>query len=453
VPNSPYRAPYQRGTFAHRLGKTTDVHVLQRNSQSAYFKARNPDGFQHDLGAQDVFLDNLGIACFEQLDGDLLPKYLDEVERSLVNWERTREWVLPDPPWTGKYIDAKRRANAAAGEPRPRLRLLEEGALAPPKARPDIESEEELRRSRSWPRNLGELFGLDPDHPPARGSSRPFQRREHGLILPEEFVTPVSSVRLLPIKHCTPDLPARVGVSDRDLDIYQETREARDQGSLATCVSFATTFAIEVAARRASLAGLPQLSPAWLHLSTGTIADGGRTLRDIIRCVEKDGLPCSEMCLPYAELEEGRVTKFEDITEAAHEDHSQIEGSFDAPICFPIPRGDIGLMKTLLAAGWVLLLGTAIHDDFQRPGPMALGLPLLPLVGARRVAAHAWCVFGYDHTDGALNWKYQGRFIALNSWGPSAHLDSPYGPGTISLPFSYVWQHGIEAYAIRFPRQ
>jgi hypothetical protein len=40
--------------------------------------------------------------------------------------------------------------------------------------------------------------------------------------------------------------------------------------------------------------------------------------------------------------------------------------------------------------------------------------------------------------------------VALHSWGAARTRLSPYGPGTISLPFSFVALEGIEAVAVRF---
>jgi hypothetical protein len=208
-------------------------------------------------------------------------------------------------------------------------------------------------------------------------------------------------------------------------------------------------FAIEMAASRAGVP-LPTLSAAWLHLSTGDARPEGRDLTTLIERAERD-LPCAEEVLPYAELEEGRVSTFADLDEEARTNSRSITEEFGIPECIRVPPDDIAMMKTLLAAGWVMLLATTVDEHFQRDAPMALGLPLLPLPGARRIGGHAWCVLGYEHTDGALNWKYQGHFVALNSWGLLAHHESPYGPGTISLPFSYVWQHALEAFALRFP--
>jgi hypothetical protein len=57
---------------------------------------------------------------------------------------------------------------------------------------------------------------------------------------------------------------------------------------------------------------------------------------------------------------------------------------------------------------------------------------------------------GYDHIDGNQFWKYQGQFLALNSWGEEFPLRQPFGCGGVAIPFAYFLTEGIEAYAIRF---
>ena len=79
------------------------------------------------------------------------------------------------------------------------------------------------------------------------------------------------------------------------------------------------------------------------------------------------------------------------------------------------------------------------------------GLPLCPLPNTPRGNdGHAWVLFGYDHVDGNSQWKYQGRFLTLNSWGHNWPMISPHGPGVCSLPFAFLLTEGIEAFAIRF---
>jgi hypothetical protein len=64
---------------------------------------------------------------------------------------------------------------------------------------------------------------------------------------------------------------------------------------------------------------------------------------------------------------------------------------------------------------------------------------------------HAWLLVGYDHVDGNPQWRYQGRFIALNSMGPLPANDTLAGLSLCSIPFSFFLTEAIQAYALRFP--
>ena len=267
-----------------------------------------------------------------------------------------------------------------------------------------------------------------------------------GLELPEEFRVPVESLRLVSPLHSTPDLPPRVRPK---LSMLQEVLHGRDQGELPTCGSFATVFALEVASRNAALRTF-RLSPAWLHLSSGA-REEHRTLQRLLEVVS-DTLPCREGSAPYAELLSGELGDRNQFGARVGEDSRTVNESWGPPRIRTLDRENISLMKTLLAAGWVLIAATRITENFfRRPFAMSHGLALQPLLGEAPAGGHGWCIVGYDHVDGgASHWKYQGRFIALSSWGTNEHPNSPYVPGIVSLPFSFVLQEAFEVVAIRF---
>ena len=79
-----------------------------------------------------------------------------------------------------------------------------------------------------------------------------------------------------------------------------------------------------------------------------------------------------------------------------------------------------------------------------------------PLIGQQRRGGHAWVLVGYDHVDGNNQWKYQGRFVALNSWGKGWPAKPMRQAGLCHIPFSMLLTEGIHdknapgAYAIRF---
>jgi hypothetical protein len=97
----------------------------------------------------------------------------------------------------------------------------------------------------------------------------------------------------------------------------------------------------------------------------------------------------------------------------------------------------------------VVVLATTLTEAFRDNGLEYFGLPLVPISGQQRLEhGHAWLLVGYDHLDGNDKWKYQGHFIALNSWGPSAHKEHYCGAGVCSIPFAMLLTEGIEAFAL-----
>ena len=59
---------------------------------------------------------------------------------------------------------------------------------------------------------------------------------------------------------------------------------------------------------------------------------------------------------------------------------------------------------------------------------------------------------GYDHVDGNKQWKYQGRFLAMNSWGENFPRTPVMGKGLVSLPFGLFLTEGVSVLALRFAK-
>ena len=59
---NPYSLSFPRRKFLDPFLShgTSFVHPLKRSAFLSYFQAKNHDGYHHDLGTQDVFLDNFG---------------------------------------------------------------------------------------------------------------------------------------------------------------------------------------------------------------------------------------------------------------------------------------------------------------------------------------------------------------------------------------------------------
>lgn len=501
---SPNVRPRQRARFADEFNEVPYVHIRQRWGNAGYFQARNPDGWNHDLGAQDAFLDNLGIVVRQQIDGTPWgPQYLYTVGFMLRRWALASSLVVHRRPWWGTHFNSGRR-RAASGEPRSLFRLLPEdwtrltrveleslGAWDMERSGhrevPDDSGDLHLFRDREYREPWRELaLGRSDGEGLARWRSyqdwsdeawaqlfeEPFDRGAiapeelgsipegiaFGALWPDEMRMPVAELRLLHPRHSTPDLPPRVGVTDRDRELYDVILVGRFQAALPTCVAHAVCSGLEVALHRARPhVREVQFSPAHLHMRTGSSIGAGRWIRDAIGFLRDSGLPCKEESLPHQELlEPGFDPNSESIVQLQLDlEGGYLETQFGRPLTRELDVRDVSTIKAHLAAGWVVIVSTRITSGFMdrlRSRTIRdLGLLLSPLPGEAFRDAHAWCLVGYDHVDGATNWKYQGRFVLLNSWGVCLGKDSPYGRGTATMPFAFLLTEGIEAFALRFP--
>lgn len=303
----------------------------------------------------------MGIVFREQLTGegaDRAARYVADVGWLLHGpWEATRRRVLCQRPWWGEYINGRRR-KAAAAEPRPRLRLMADSAGSTGQDGFELDSLSVRPSESGWPGRIDDFFV-----PIGPGERQlivdPHDVRPLGLVLPDHLRGPVGETRLLPVPHCTPDLPPRVGVDEDDRETYTAVLDGRDQKTLPTCAGFAAVFALEVAARRADLQALPRLSPAWLHLATGDASREGRALREIVDCLRRRGVPCSEDALPYQRLRNGSLARFADLSADIHRDQATLARLCPSPEIVPVPHDDVFALKALLAAGWWCSLGRA----------------------------------------------------------------------------------------------
>lgn len=460
---NPNRRPFPRGRMLDRCGGSS-VHRFLRFANERYYQHRNVRGWSHDLGAEDLFLDDMGVIFFEQFDWSIpaFPYLGVALSLFMARWETLKGAVFPDKPyWGGNYNSPRRTANA--GEPRSLLRLDRGSDVLSESAGSDeLETLESGRfdweylrhgfdKERFWPRGwdvpwyheaLRRRMELERSEEPWRFESLlPEELRwvdhlwlpetreppayESGVALPAGFTPRVPRYELLPVEFGTPDLPLRVGADDRDLQGYE--RFVRDQGPRPTCVSNAVCSALDLLRKRKSKQrGEQFFSADDLHRRSGWSLFDGRSLSQVVDEL-RNGLPASQLPGPRKSYGPPRIRKL---------------GVYD------IPR-----LKAHLAAGWVVVVTTYLPEEtFHSNALQVLGAPLRPLPGMqRRSSGHAWTLVGYDHVDGNQQWKYQGCFVALNSWGMGFPSRPLIGRGLVALPFSFVFSEGIEAYALRLP--
>jgi len=461
----PNTRPFPRALFLDSLAIPTKgrrVHRLERTAMMPVLKRVEPANARHTMGAIDVIMDNLGMLFAEQFGPGEWLAYRHRAWTIRALYHLATHAVIKSSPWTGDYLLEGARS-ARSGEPRPFLRLLGRcdldrwsvaGAIfggldnraAPEPWRLDpyenIVTEEEVWDG-VWPQDYRETDDLP---------SLPVAELPTGLNPPAGFPATVPELRLLSPEQATPDLPLRVGMKEEDLDIYDDS--AIDQGPNHTCLAVATAMGLNVAGHRVGKLEDVQggFSAAWIHCDSAT---GGQTWTDgrdlpAARDSLRRGLPCSAEAFPYQPVASGEEWR----TLARESDAARIERALGQPMVVDVDCHDIARMKTLLAAGWVIVTGAAFQAKWRTSTNFQdYGTPLSPLPGDTRDGGHAWLLVGYDHVDGNDKWKYQGRFYCLNSWGPSCPRKQTHGPSIFTLPFSFFLTEGYRegGFAIRFP--
>lgn len=271
-----------------------------------------------------------------------------------------------------------------------------------------------------------------------------------GVILPPDFPPKVQEVRILHPLHSTPDLALRVGRDEKSIQLFSEV--VRDQQDLCTCVAHAVCVGLDIIAWRSVNKRKVRFSPAWLHCASGDQVEEGRRLSDAMAVIQRE-LPCEERTFPYAANElrklncNGRTWESREMLRSSQ----QLTSTYGRPLVQSLECSDINIIKTNLAAGWVVVVTTMLTNEFCGYGFQQYGLPLCPLKGQDHLpTGHAWLLVGYEHADGNDKWKYQGRFLALNSWGQAFPRTPGLGIGICSLPFAMFLTEGLEAFALRF---
>jgi hypothetical protein len=483
---NPNRRPFPRAEFAHRYSLELGVHPFVRDGHEGQYRKANPSGWRHDLGAQDVFLDNAGLLFQEQVTDEVFQLHQATLGGLLMpRWERLQSQVVQAEPWWGTHFNMRSRG-PNSGEPRGLLRFLGDrdlsdlsdllpfhGAAGIPAAPPGW-SLFNMKASDAERAPWADLLGgagsrfADWSAQPLLGERAHFGQPVRntpflgGVPLPEDASPVVDQVRLLPPWAATPDLQLRVGMTPPHLDVYEAC--LRDQGQLGACTANAVATALDIAARRRSAAGrrspfTQRFSAAWLHASTGRDRREGRSVSSLMEFARSHPL-CFNRTYKYP-TETRELQAWADRDDLPSQQRVEADAAAVNRALGRLEvralrrRGeewDIPVLKTHLAAGWVVVVSTFLGDEvFESPGLRTYGAMVCPTLGSARAAkGHAWCLVGYDHIDGNWQWKYQGHFFAVNTWGQDSPRRHTFGNGIVAMPFAYLLTEGIEAFAVRF---
>ena len=455
-PNSPR---FTRGSFVARFNKSwygRSLHPLNRAALEPLIKSNEPDDWRHTLGAVDVFMDNMGMLAAEQFEPGDHGSYQLQLPYLLGRYWRATRILLREKPWFGKYLLGKGR-KAQAGKPLPFLRLLgSRGATSSGVSLIDRETDSPSRvdyEQRFYDWEWGSIWPRDYSEPEETTGSGLREVNSRGAVLPDGFPTETQEPILLSLDFATPELPLHCGVTRADLAIYR--RFVFDQNPHPTCVASATATALAVAGARAGKGhSLPRggFSVSWIHHASDELNAGwsaGRKVESARHCLHAS-LPCSERAFPYVAGPTETAASWRSVSRVS--DADAVTCCLGMPRVMDVDLSDIAEVKTLLAAGWVVVFGLAWPTSWTGHSRFNLyGMPATPLSQIPYDQGHAMVLVGYDHVDGNNQWKYQGRFYCLNSWSTRWPDAQACGPGICSLPFALFLTQGLPgAFAVRF---
>jgi len=218
-----------------------------------------------------------------------------------------------------------------------------------------------------------------------------------------------------------------------------------DQGNRGTCVAFASLSAYEHALTRAG--AMHDLSEQYLYWNCkkndGLSHVSGTYLGVAFPLLQRDGC-CLEETWPYQpDVSPGNETQGPPPPGAQFTALSFRLPSYRALAATSVPDFLAGLR-----AGGVVSFSIPVFNSWYRSVAVAYsGTITMPIPGEVRVGGHALCAVGCVELPGQPEIG-GGRFIVRNSWGIRWGMNSSYGVGYGTLPYSYVARFGVEAYSV-----
>lgn len=235
----------------------------------------------------------------------------------------------------------------------------------------------------------------------------------------------IQNIKKLPSYHLTNKaLPSSV-------DLASKFPAVQDQGSLGSCVTFATTYDKDYEENVKRNWGLSTsnhlFSQSYIYsqIHGDDSADGGgATFSDAFNLLESQG-DTTLNDMPY----DGDDYGWETTPTRAQKKHA---ASYKATNWSELDDGNYTEIKQELAKGTPVVIGISVYPDFDNISPSN---PIFDKISGTNRGGHALCVIGYDDSKQAVK--------IINSWGKSWGLN---GYGWIS--YKVLQQEGVEAYVL-----
>lgn len=212
-----------------------------------------------------------------------------------------------------------------------------------------------------------------------------------------------------------------------DLSVLFPMWAVYDQGKLGSCTANAIAAALQFDSMK-QLEDAPMLSRLFIYYNERVIEqttqfDSGAQIRDGIKSVNEQGAP-PEVIWAY-DISRFTDTPPDDVYDVAKK-HEAVEYS-------RVDSSNIENIKTVLAAGFPIVFGFTVYDNFESPSLRQKGFYLsLPTDEMQVIGGHAVVAVGYDDT------KDDGYVKVRNSWGSQWGLGGYYW-----MPYAYLTDNNL----------
>ena len=239
-------------------------------------------------------------------------------------------------------------------------------------------------------------------------------------------------------------LPPEGGLNPA-INLIPQMPPIRDQQNRGTCVAHASVAALEHHLGRAG--AYQDMSEQFCYWNCkqndGNPNTGGTWLRIAIPLLQRDGC-CKEATWPYNPApnpgNEGQGPPPGGAQAQALQYRPRVTRLL-APTAVPDIKSELG-------QGRVVVFSIPVYNSWYRNNWVAYaGDLIMPVPHEVRVGGHAMCLVGYIDIPEKSEWG-GGRFLLRNSWGERWGVNSPYGKGYGTIPYSYIARFCMEAYSI-----
>lgn len=255
----------------------------------------------------------------------------------------------------------------------------------------------------------------------------------------EDIALPLGALPVTDVASAE-DEPVAFATLPSEVDLHEQMPPVRNQGDRGTCVAHATAAVREYLMGDSSTASnLSEQFIYWACKARDGYAGEGTWIKTAMTVLQELGV-CAESVWQYNPYvianNEGQGPP---PATAVDEAKANCILSFNE-----LNARWVDSLRETLANGVPIAFSVYVFGSCRRPYTYRGGDLRLPFSDEENLGGHAMCMVGYVDDEEVPGGGY---FIVRNSWGEAFGYDGEVAPGYCRLPYAYVRNHGIEAFA------